>query len=75
MPALTVADLIEERDTGVKAEIETNVCFTFEVQRIDGCADTFASRLEEKVLIKTQPPIDQAIIDMFKQTYSNEGEV
>lgn len=70
MPAVTVADLIAKRNRTENNVPEpptpTNICFSFEIQRIDGCADEFLSTLDKKVIIKTQPPIDQKILDKIK---------
>ena len=45
----------------------------FTVKSIDGCEDEYPNKLRETVVIETQPPLEQAILDGLVQVFDTES--
>ena len=45
--------------------VPDDLCFNFEIKRIDGCVDSFDNELIEEITISTQPAIDAEILSQI----------
>jgi hypothetical protein len=58
----------------LNTEEAADLCFEFEVSRVDGCDDEYDSALQSTVGIETHPPVDPVLLQNVRRSFKSADQ-
>ena len=65
---ISTGDSVNTMSKVLKGNSTSDLCFEFVVERVDGCDDEYANKMQTTVGIQTQPPISPSLIENVQRS-------